>query len=166
VNDNIYEALLNRDQDMNLTPHLATEYRQVDESTWEFNLREGISYHNGQPFNADAVVYSVKRIIDPELNSEQLSFFATIADAVKVDDYTVQIITNGPDPILPARMYWMKMVEPSHAQGDPDTFATTPIGTGPYKFVSWNRGVEVVLEANEDYWGGAPGIDRVIVRPI
>jgi peptide/nickel transport system substrate-binding protein len=83
-----------------------------------------------------------------------------------VDDSTVNIITSGPDPILPARMYWMKMVEPKHAQGDPETFATTPIGTGPYKFVKWDRGVEVVIEANPDYWGDKPPIDVVHLRPI
>ena len=59
------------------------------------------------------MVYSVKRIIDPGFNSEQISFFSTIKDAKKVDDLTVQIITDGPDPILPWRLYWMKMVPPS-----------------------------------------------------
>jgi peptide/nickel transport system substrate-binding protein len=166
VNDSVYETLLTRDQDMNIIPNLATEYEQVDDTTWQFKLRQGVKFHNGEPFNADAVVFSVKRIIDPALQSDQASFFGTITGAEKVDDSTVNIITSGPDPILPARMYWMKMVEPKHAQGDPETFATTPIGTGPYKFVKWDRGVEVVIEANPDYWGGKPSIDIVHLRPI
>jgi peptide/nickel transport system substrate-binding protein len=166
VNDSIYETLLTRDQDMNIVPLLATEYEQLDDTTWQFKLREDVSFHNGEPFNADAVVFSVERILDPDLNSEQASFFQTITGAEKVDDYTVNILTSGPDPILPARMYWMKMVEPTHAQGDAQTFATTPIGTGPYRFVKWDRGVEVVIEANPDYWGGKPPIDVVHLRPI
>lgn len=166
VTDNIYETLLTRDANADLVPLLATEYTQLDDTTWQFKLREGVTFHNGAPFNADAVVFSVKRIISPELNSEQLSNVGTIVDAVKVDDMTVNVITDGPDPTLPARVYWLKIVEPGYVQADPAKFANEPIGTGPYKFVSWNRGVEVVLQANADYWGGAPAIQTVHVRPI
>jgi peptide/nickel transport system substrate-binding protein len=166
VNDNIYETLLTRDQDMQIVPLLATAYEQLDDTTWQFTLREGVTFHNGEPFNADAVVFSVNRIIDPDLNSEQLSFFETITGAEKVDDFTVSITTNGPDPILPARMYWMKMVPPEYTAADADAFANNPVGTGPYKFVSWERAVAVTLEANADYWGGAPSIQTVNIRPI
>lgn len=166
VTDNVHETLLTRDADMNIIPLLATEYTQLDATTWQFKLREGVSFHNGEPFNADAVVFSVKRIISPELNSEQLSNVGTITDAEKVDDMTVNVITSGPDPTLPARMVWLKIVEPKHAGGDAEQFATNPVGTGPYKFVKWDRGIEVVLEANADYWGGKPAIDVVHVRPI
>jgi peptide/nickel transport system substrate-binding protein len=166
VTDNIHETLLTRDQNMAIVPLLATEYKQLDAVTWQFKLRSGVAFHNGEPFNADAAVYSIKRVIDPDYNSEQLSFFATIADAVKVDDMTVNVVTSGPDPILPARMYWLKMVEPKHAQGNAEQFATNPVGTGPYKFVRWNRGVEVVIEINPKYWGPKPTIQTVHLRPI
>ena len=166
INENVYESLLARDSEMNIGPALATEYSQVDETTWEFKLREGVSFHNGQPFNADAVVFSIKRIIDPALASDQINNFQTIVDAVAVDDMTVNVTTNGADPILPARMTVLMIVEPTNAQGDAQAFATNPIGTGPYKFVRWDRGVEVVLEANPEYWGGAPTIQTVRWRPI
>lgn len=166
VNDNIYETLLTRDQDMNIVPLLAESYEQVDDTTWRFRLREGISFTNGEPLNAEAVTFSVERIIDPEYNSEQLSFFETITGAKAVDEMTVEITTNGRDPILPGRMYWLKIVPPKYATADAKVFSEKPIGTGPYKFVSWERGVRVVLEANQDYWGEAPGIQRVVVRPI
>ncbi len=166
VNDNIYETLLTRDNDMNIVPLLAESYEQVDDTTWRFQLREGISFTNGEPMNAEAVKFSIERVIDPEFNSEQLSFFETISGAEAVDDTTVEITTAGPDPILPARMYWLKIVPPEYAAADDVTFSENPVGTGPYKFVSWSRGLEVVLEANEDYWGGAPAIKRVVVRPI
>jgi peptide/nickel transport system substrate-binding protein len=108
------------------------------------------------------VVYSIKRIIDPEFNSEQISFFETIKNAEKVDDLTVRITTKGPDPILLSRLYWMKMVPPGFSK-EPK-FAETPVGTGPYKFVRWNRGQDILLTVNKDYWGPAPSIDEVKYR--
>ncbi len=163
VNDNVYETLMARLPDGKLTAGLAaSEPKLVDAKTWEVKLRAGIRFHNGEPFNADAVVHSVKRLIDPNFKSEQISFFSTIKDAKKADDLTVQIITDGPDPILPGRLYWMKMVPPGHSQ-DPK-FAETPVGTGPYKFIKWNRGQNVILEANPAYWGAKPTIQKVTYR--
>ena len=163
VNDNIYETLMARTPQGNLVPGLAAEIPTLlDPETWEVKLRPGISFHNGEPFNADAVVFSVKRIIDPEFNSEQISFFETIKDAEKVDDLTVKVSTNGPDPILLSRLYWMKMVPPAYTK-EAD-FATAPVGTGPYKFVQWTRGQEITLEANADYWGDSPEIQQVTYR--
>ena len=163
VNDNVYETLMARSPDGRLTAGLAaSEPRLVEANTWEVKLRPGIRFHNGETFNADAVVHSVKRLIDPAFKSEQISFFSTIKDARKVDDLTVQIITDGPDPILPGRLYWMKMVPPGHSK-DP-RFAETPVGTGPYRFVKWNRGQNVILEANSAYWGAKPAIQKVTYR--
>ncbi|MCB1330176.1 MAG: ABC transporter substrate-binding protein, partial [Maritimibacter sp.] len=165
VNDNIFETLMVRQADGSLEPGLAASVpTQVAADQWEVKLRDGISFHNGEPFNADAVVYSVNRIIDPEFNSEQASFFASITGAEKVDDLTVHINTNGADPILPARLYWMKMVPPG--AGESEDFAENPVGTGPYKFIEWNRGTEITLGVNEDYWGEAPEIKDVNFRFI
>ncbi|MEM8664581.1 MAG: ABC transporter substrate-binding protein, partial [Pseudomonadota bacterium] len=163
VNDNIYETLMARTPAGELVPGLAAAApTQVDETTWEFDLRDGITFHNGEPFNADAVVASVTRIIDPENASEQMGYLNTISGAQKVDDDTVRITTTGPDPILPSRMYWMKMIPPQHSESG--NIDEEPIGTGPYKFVEWDRGNSIVLEANPDYWDGAPQIDRVTYR--
>ncbi len=163
VNDNIYETLMVRTPEGKLEPGLAAEEpRLVDPATWEFKLRPGVKFHNGEPFNADAVVFSVRRIIDPKFNSEQISFFNTIKGAEKVDDLTVRIITSGPDPILLSRLYWMKMVPPGHARDA--KFAEAPVGTGPYLFVRWNRGQNIALQANESYWGGKPAVPRVTYR--
>lgn len=163
VNDNIYETLVARTPDGKLVPHLVSETpRLVDPRTWEARLRPGITFHNGEPLNADAVVFSIKRIIDPKFNSEQISFFNTIRDAQKVDDLTVRIVTEGPDPILLSRLYWMKIVPPVHAK-DPK-FAEAPVGTGPYRFVQWKRGQNLVLQANDKYWGGKPQVEKVTYR--
>lgn len=163
VNDNVYETLVARTADGELVPGLAAEMpSQVDETTWEVTLREGITFHNGEPFNADSVVYSILRVIDEAFNSEQISFFNTITNAEKVDDTTVRITTDGGDPVLPSRLYWMKMVEPVSADGA--DFAENPNGTGPYKFVEWNRGESLMLEANADYWDGEPEVKTVTYR--
>ena len=163
INDNVYETLMVRSPDGQLIPGLAKqEPTQLDATTWEFVLREGIRFHNGEPFDADSVVFSVSRILDPELNSEQASFFSTIESATAEGQYTVHIRTKGPDPILRARMYWMKMVSPRHAGSD--RFDSTPVGTGPYRFVQWDRGNTIRLERNNDYWGEKPSIPGVNYR--
>lgn len=165
VNDNIYETLLARDaKTAAIVPSLAESYQQVNPTTWRFKLRQGVKFHNGEDFNAEAVAFSVKRIIDPNFKSEQLSFVGTMVDAKVVDASTVDIITNGPDPILPARVTWMKIVPPKYA-GEKD-FVNKPVGTGPYKFVEWQKGRQVVLTRNDAYWGGAPPIKDVVIRPI
>ncbi|MGA0541313.1 ABC transporter substrate-binding protein [Neotabrizicola sp. VNH66] len=163
VNDNIYEALLARTPTGELVPGLAADLpKQVDELTWQFKLREGVTFSNGAPFNAAAVVASVTRVIDPANNSEQMAYFGTIAGAEAVDDLIVNIKTSGPDPILPSRMYWMKMIEPGHA-GSAD-LASVPVGTGPYMLDSWNRGSDLKLVVNPTYWGTAPQVDEVTYR--
>lgn len=165
INDNIYETLMARTPDGALVPGLAAGApTQVDSLVWEFKLRPGVTFTDGEPFNADSVVHSIERIINPDFASEQASYFGSIASAAKVDDLTVRVTTKGPDPILPARMYWMKMVPLNHSD-DPD-FASKPIGTGPYELVSWDRGQEIVLKKNDAYWGDAPSIDEVHYRFI
>lgn len=164
VSDNVYETLMSRAADGSIEPGLAAEQpTQLDDTTWQFKLREGIAFHNGEPFNADSVVASIDRIINPDFASEQLSFFATIVSAEAVDETTVNIITDEPDPILPSRMYWMKMVPAEASQAE--DFAENPVGTGPYRFVEWVRADHVTLEANGDYWGDDVGnVSRVTYR--
>lgn len=163
VNDNIYEALMARAATGELVPGLAAAApKQIAPDTWQFKLREGVSFHNDAPFNADAVVASVARVIDPANKSEQMDYYNTILGAEKVDDLTVNIKTKGTDPILPSRMYWMKMIDPAYAtSGD---LAANPVGTGPYKFQAWNRGSDLTLAANDAYWDGAPQIKDVTYR--
>lgn len=165
VTSQVYETLLERNDEGELEPLLAAEMPEsVADDTWEFKLRPDITFHNGEPFNAASVAYSVKRIIDPALESLQISFYETIVDAEAVDDLTVRITTDGRDPLLPTRMYWMTMV-PENAGDDPD-FGQTANGTGPYRLSEWNHGQSVVLDRNAEYWGDEPDVDRVVVRPI
>ncbi|VFR21574.1 Oligopeptide ABC transporter, periplasmic oligopeptide-binding protein OppA (TC 3.A.1.5.1) [plant metagenome] len=165
VTDNLYETLYVRDAAGKLHPGLASALpRQIDPLTWEVTLREGIRFHNGEPLDAKAVAFSLKRIVDPALKSSQFSYVSTIKDAVAVDAKTVRVTTVQPDPVLTARLYWLKIVPPG-AAGKPD-FASKPVGTGPYRFVRWDRGQDIVLEANPDYWGAKPQVPRVVFRFI
>ncbi len=165
VNDNVFETLMVRDEEGNLGLGLAVEEpTQVDPTTWEFKIAPGLTFHNGEPLDAAAIAFSVERMIDPDLNSEQLSYFSTLSGATAIDEVTVHIMTSGPDPILPARMYYFMIVPPVASEAD--GFAESPVGSGPYKFVSWERGSEIVLEANADYRSGAPEISKVTYRFI
>ncbi|MDJ0925980.1 MAG: ABC transporter substrate-binding protein [Acidimicrobiia bacterium] len=164
VNDNIYETLLARDSQGQLEPSLATSLpTQVDDTTWEVTIRDGVSFTNGNPLDAAAVVASFERLTGLGDESEQSGFFGSIASVEAVDDMTVRFTTDGPDPILPAKLYWLKVIDASEvAEG----FDENPVGTGPYQFVSWDRGSSVVLERNPNYWGDAPAIDKVTFRFI
>ena len=165
VNDNVYETLIARTVKGDLVPGLAAAMpTQVDATTWRFKLRPNVKFHDGEPFDADAVVTSIKRMLDPALKSENLSYFNTLVRADKVDDLTVDVHLKGPDSVFLSRMYWLKIIPPKYAS-DPN-FAAKPVGTGPYKFSEWARGERVVLVANPDYWGPKPQIRKVTFKFI
>ncbi len=169
VVDNIYDRLVMRDEEMNLVPGLATEWSQVNDTTWEFKLREGVKFHNGEDFNADAVKYSIDRVIDPEANSPTYSYIKTVESVEVIDEYTVYVHTTTADPLIPARFcrYPTEIVPPKYTEEvGQQGLSENPVGTGPYKFVSWTKDEQVVLEANEDYWDGAPEVKKVIFRSI
>ncbi len=165
INDNIFETLLVRENDGSLAPGLAAELpTQVDELTWAVKVRPGITFTNGEALDAATVANSINRIIDPELKTGQGSYVSTIASAEAVDDLTVHVKTNQPDPTIQTRLAWIKIVPLEYSKDA--AFAESPIGTGPYKFVSWDRGQQVVIEANADYWGDKPSIEGATFRFI
>ena len=167
---NVYDALVTWDpKDIGkLMPELAVSWKSVDPLTWQFKLRQGVKFHNGEPFNADAVKFTVDRLITKGVH-QVYGGFSTIERADVVDAYTVNIVTGKPDPILVKRFagYGGQMLPPQYIkQVDWKTFAIKPVGTGPYKFVEWVKDDRVVLEANPTYWRGVPKIKRVIWKPI
>lgn len=166
---NIYDSLTRLSADLTETlPSLATEWRLVDDNTWEFKLREGVKFHNGEDFNAEAVKFTADRILDPEAEVARITYsFPNLESVEVVDDYTVLIHTTNPDPILPERMYSFLVVPPGHVSSMSESeFAMDPVGTGPYKFVEFVPGQRVVMEANDDYWDGRPTVDRLVIRPV
>ncbi len=167
--DNIFDTLVRRDREMNLVPGLATGWTALDETTWRFTLREGVEFHNGEPFGAEAVKFTVERVLDPDNNAPTISYVRTIDRVEIVDPLTVDVITRAPDPLLPARMsrYPTYVVPPRHlAEIGRGGFASHPVGTGPYRFEEWVRDDHLTLVANPDYWRGAPAVRRVTWRAI
>lgn len=167
VADNIFQTLLELNgKTLTLQPCLATSYKRIDDNTWRFTLRQGVTFHNGQPLTADDVVFSVHRIIDPEYKSQVVGNVATIVKAVKVDNQTVDIVTNGPDPLLPMRTTLLPIMNRKAVEAAGDKVVTTPVGTGPYKLKEWNRGVSLTLEAYPGYWGPKPAVTSATYRFI
>lgn len=167
VCDNIFNKLLELDgKTLKPIPGLATEWKALDATTWEFKLRNGVKFHNGDPFTAEDAAFSIMRIIDPNYKSQMAGNFATISEAKAVDPQTLRIITKGPDPILPNRLTRLAIVDKKFVEANSDKVATTPIGTGPYKFVSWNRGSDVTIERFDEFWGDKPAIKTAKFRFI
>jgi peptide/nickel transport system substrate-binding protein len=164
--DNIYEGLLTVDNEMKLLPNLATSWERIDATRTRFKLVSGARFHNGEPFNADAVVASVKRVLDPEAKAPVLGYLDTLGGAEARDPQTVDILTKGPDPIIVRRMSFLMIGPTEVLTKAPDSLTDKPIGTGPYKFVEWVKDQRVVLQANEEYWGPRkPTIKEVEYQP-
>ena len=165
---NVFDTLVERGPDMQLRPLLAESYRLVDDRTWQFKLRKGIQFTNGEPFNAQVVKWNVERMLDPATKSKNVGRVSAIERVDVVDDLTVNIRTKAPYPILDAQLARVvHMMPPRYVQEKGAThIATNPIGTGPYRVVRWVKDDEIVLEANERYWRGAPRIKTIVIKPI
>jgi peptide/nickel transport system substrate-binding protein len=164
----LYDTLVERDQSLKLVPALASELpKLVAPTVWEIKLRKGVKFHNGEDFNADSVKFSLERVKEPTMRGS--SNFKPIDRVEIVDASTVRVHTVKPWPIFvnaltqrQASMYPPK----AYAGKDTQFISKNPIGTGPYKLVRWSKDEEIVLEANEQYWRGAPKIKTVVFRPI
>jgi peptide/nickel transport system substrate-binding protein len=164
----LFDNLISRDPaTMKAVPHLAESWRLLDELTWEFKLRPGVKFHNGEPFNATTVQYNVQRVMNPEQKSPQRGNLAWIHRVDIVDEYTVRLVTKEPDPIVPERLTNFQMVPVAYSKAVGDTrFAQKPVGTGPYRLESWTTKQQVVLEANTDYWKGSPAVKTIVFRTL
>ena len=169
VSFQIFDNLTTRDPDLNLIPQLATEWRTTGDTTWEFKLRPGVKFHNGDPLTSKDVKFSVERTYDPNARTLVATVFTTIEKIDTPDDTTVIFTTKKPDPLLPARLaFYGGQILPERYfnQVGADEFNAKPVGSGVVKYVEWIKDDRLVLEANKEYWGGAPDFDRVTFRPI
>jgi peptide/nickel transport system substrate-binding protein len=166
----IFDTLVERDQTLKIVPALATELpKSVAPTVWEVKLRQGVKFHNGEDFNAEAAKFSIERLANPANKLRGSTPFGPIDRVEIVDPYTVRIHTKKPWPIMVNALTFNQasMYPPKAYAGKDTTFISrNPIGTGPYKFVKWAKDEEIVLEANPGYWRGAPKIQKVVFRPI
>ncbi|WP_105435618.1 ABC transporter substrate-binding protein [Neorhizobium tomejilense] len=163
LHNNITEALVNLSpKDGSVVPSLATSWRQVDSLTWEFKLRQGVTFHDGKAFDANAVIAALKRAQDPALACEV--GLATLKglklNAEAVNPTTLLIRTDVVEPILPNKLSALDIGSPATPG---DTKTRNPAGTGPYKLVAWTPGQSVGLVAYEGYWGDKPAIPNATI---
>lgn len=167
VMDNVYERLTRRQPDGTIVGWLADSFEQTDPLTWRFHLKQGVTFSNGEPFTADAIVTLVDYFLDPNIPSRCIGDFVTLAGAVKIDDHTVDVKTSKPDPILPisfGRRFFI--VAPQWLTGaSDDEAAVTVVGTGPYMLTDWTKGISLTLERNPTYWGETPTIETIRLLP-
>jgi peptide/nickel transport system substrate-binding protein len=164
----VFDMLYLRDSQGVLRPHLATSHKIINDTTWEFKLRSGVKFHNGTVMTAKDVKFSIDRINDPQTKAFFAPFYSTIGEVKVINDSTIQIITKGPDPLLLNRLGMDLLILPSDffKEKGAEAFFQHPIGSGPFKFVSWTRNDRMILDANEAYWGGPPKVKRLIIRPV
>jgi peptide/nickel transport system substrate-binding protein len=177
TNWHIHDNLFMRDlKTMKPVPGLALSAEPVDDLTWEIKLRQGVKFHNGEPLNAQMVKFNLDRVLDPSNKLQGRAGITWLNDAktggegegvIVVDDYTVRIRTKEPYPLVHERLTTWPMISKTHFEKvGPEGYATDPVGTGPFRFVSWTKGQRLELEANTDYWMGPAAVQKVIFRPI
>ncbi|MBX2855652.1 MAG: ABC transporter substrate-binding protein [Rhodobacteraceae bacterium] len=175
---NIYEGLVIRDTSMELVGALATEWENTEPNVWRFKLREGVKFHGGEDFTAEDVAFSVERI---RTEGSDMKVVAGLIESTNIiDDYTIDIITPSPNPILPLQLEIFYMMDKGWSEANGTAEATNvkgddqgnhanlnANGTGPFKLVERQTGVKTVLAKHEDWWGDAPtNITEVIFTPI
>src|SRR3989449_1654494 len=168
---NLYDTLTRWDTALQLQPGLATSWKNVSETTWEFTLRPGVRFHDGAPLTTEDVKATLERNLQPG-KTVVTPGFTTIEAVQIVSPSVIRILTKKPDPLIAVRMAQMgSQILPARLTTDDGVkeLARRPIGTGAYRFVEWVKDERLVMEANRDWWGWEgkpPAIERVVWKPI
>ncbi|WP_312302547.1 ABC transporter substrate-binding protein, partial [Pulveribacter sp.] len=173
----VYESLVRYDEKFQVEPALATKWEQVSPTQVRFTLRQGVKFHDGSPFTADDVVFSLTRAMTPPSN--MMSAVQSIKEVKKVDDHTVDVMLKGPNPILLRELTEARILNKAWAEKHNSTksqdysakeenyASRNANGTGPFKLASWQPDVKVTLKKNADWWDKPRGnIDEVVFTPI
>ena len=168
MNINMYDSLLHKTPKLQYEPSLATEWRAIDDTTWEFKLRKGVKFHSGDLFSAEDVKFTLERVLNPETKSPQIGNIRAIKEVKVIDDHTVQLVTDKPFPLLLERMVFFPIMPKKYFEkvGAQAFAEQAPSGTGPYKFAEWKRDQYLRLERFEEHWRGPAPIRTFIIRVI
>jgi peptide/nickel transport system substrate-binding protein len=171
VGGQVFDGLIMRTADMKLVPGLATKWEFMENNTKiRFTLRSNVKFHNGEPFDAEAVKFTFDRLLGEEgKKGPQQSNYASIDKVVVVNPTTVDMFLKSPDPVLLTKLagYGAMIVPPKYIkEKGSQFFGMNPVGTGPFKFADYKPKVSLSFEKNADYWGGAPKVDSLVYRFI
>ena len=168
VHVNMFDYLVRQDKNQKIQPDLAKSWEKVNDTTWRFKLRDDVKFHNGDPFTAADVKFTLERVAKDQKLLEYGNY-KQIKEVKVVDDHTVDIITDGPQPILLNRLSRIGSgMLPSKYINEKgwDEFLKNPVGTGPYKFKEWKRDDRLILVKNDSYFGEKPKWDELVFRSI
>lgn len=165
----IYDTLVIQTEELELEPGLAESWTQVDDLAWDFSLREGVTFHNGDPLTAQDVKFTFDRLLDPETAAPG-RFIVGFMDSVEVvDDMTVRVTTQAPfAPLLAHLAHNVTSIlnERAVTEAGEDYGTRVAVGTGAFRFVSWETASRLTVERNDDWWRGMAGVEQIVFRPI
>jgi len=169
VYGNVFETLVTLDEKMQVKPLLAERWERVNDRTMRFHLRKGVVFHDGTPFNAAAVKFTLDRVLDPKTPARGRSWLGPVTGATVVDDATVDVLTGAPfGPLLNhlTMVFVVGIVSPDAVKKAGDDFGRAPVGTGPFRFEEWKSNQSITLSRNDRYWGPKAHLDKVVFRVI
>lgn len=169
INLLLFDGLMGHNEKNEVVPALAESYDlDEDTNTYTFHLRDGVTWHDGEPFTAEDVKFTIEAIMNPDNESEIFSNYEDVEKIEVIDEHTVSFKLKEPNVAFPE--YMTIGILPKHLlEGkdmQEDEYFRAPVGTGPYKFTAWDEGQSITLTKNENYWGGAPGIDTIIFKIV
>jgi peptide/nickel transport system substrate-binding protein len=167
VGASMFDSLVGRDAAGKIVPELAESWRLVDDTTWQFRLRRGVVFHNGEPFNAEAVRFTIQRVLDPDQKSPNRANLGEVGRVDVVDDLTVNVVTRQAYVPLLNRLIDFPIVPPRYTADRGNAgLALKPVGTGPFRFVSLVKDDHLIVEAFDRHWRGAPKIAKIVFKPV
>jgi peptide/nickel transport system substrate-binding protein len=171
ININMFDSLLHKNTKLQYEPSLATSWKALNDTTWEFKLRKGVKFHNGDVLTAEDVKFSFDRVLEPgkeQKRSPQYGNVRAIKEVRIVNPDTIHLVTDKPFPLLLERLVFFPIVPRKHIEkvGDAAFAESATVGTGPWKLVEWKRGQHLRLEAFNDHWRGKPAFKNLVFREI